>query len=95
MSPVRSSASERHAYAVAVIFLFSKIIPSCSYCKEKKLIYIIITVSSSHQSSFYIKYTKLNIHSSCNVKLVSNAEYIFAFLYNIYSLSQLLGGNTR
>ena len=93
MPPIRSLAFKYHIYIVAVILLLSEIIPSCSYYKEKKLVYIIITAPFSCQPSFYIKYTKLNIYLSCNVKSVSNAEYIFIFLYNIHSLSQLLNRN--
>ena len=95
MPPIKSSASKRHAHAVAVILSFGEIMPSYSYCKEKKLVYIIITAFFNRQPSSYIKCTKSNIHLSCNVKSVSNAEYIFTFLCNIHSLSQLLGKNTR
>ena len=94
MPPIRSSASERRAYTVAVILFFSEIMPSCSCCKEKKLVYIIIITPSGRQPSFCIKYTKSNIRLSCNVKSVSNAEYMFTFLCNIHSLFQLLGKNT-
>ena len=73
---IRSLAFKCCAYIIAVIFLLGEIIPSYSYCKEKKLVYIIIIALLSHQPSFYIKYTKLNIHSSCNIRLVSNAKYI-------------------
>ena len=68
--------------------------PSYFYYKEKKLVYIAIAAPFGRQPSFYIKCTKLNMYSSCNVKLVSNAEYIFNFSYSICSLFQLLGGNT-
>ena len=87
MPPIRSLAFKRHAYTVAVILLFSEIMPSCSRYEEKKLVYIIIIALFSHQPSFYIKYTKLNIRLFCNVRSVSNTKYIFIFLYNIYSLS--------
>ena len=92
---IRSLASKRYAYTVAVILSFSEIMPSCSYCEEKKLVYIIIVAFFGRQPFSYIKYTKLNMCLSCNIKSVSNTEYIFIFLYNIYSLSQLLSGNTR
>ena len=73
---IRSLASKCHAYAVAVILSLGEIMPSYSYCNKKKLVYIIIIAPFSHQSSSYIKCIKLNIHLSCNVRLVSNAEYI-------------------
>ena len=76
MPPIRSLASKRRAHTVAVILLLGEIMPSCSCCKEKKLVYITIIALSSRQPSFYIKCTKSNIHSSCNVKSVSNAKYI-------------------
>ena len=74
MPPIRSSVSKRHAYTVAVILLFNKIMPSCSCYKEKKLVYIIIIAFFSRQPSSYIKYTKLNMHLSCNIRSVSDAE---------------------
>ena len=45
---IKSSVSKHHAYIVAVILLFSKIMPSCSYYEEKKLVYIVITAFFSH-----------------------------------------------
>ena len=76
MPPIRSLASKRRAYTVAVILLLNKIIPSCSCCKEKKLVYIIIIAPFSRQPFFCIECTKLNIYSSYNVRSVSNAEYL-------------------
>ena len=72
--PIKSSAFERCAYTIAVILLFSEIIPSCSCYEEKKLVYIAIIAPSSYQSSFCVKYTKLNMHLSYNIRLVSNAK---------------------
>ena len=77
MPPIRSLAFKCYAYAVAVIFLLGEIMPSCSYCEEKKLVYITIITPFSRQPSFYIKCIKSNICSSCNVKLVSNTEYLY------------------
>ena len=76
MPPIRSLASKHYTYTVAVILLLSKIMPSCSYCKEKKLVYITIIAPFSRQPSSYIKYTKLNIHLSYNIRLVSDAKYM-------------------
>ena len=76
MPPIRSLASERHAYIVAVILLLGEIMPSYSYYKEKKLVYIVIIAPFSRQPFSYIKCIKSNIYSSCNVKLVSNAKYL-------------------
>ena len=47
MPPIRSLASERRAYAVAVILLLGEIMPSYSCYKEKKLVYVIIIAPSS------------------------------------------------
>ena len=76
MSFIRSLVSKHRAHTVAVILLLSEIMPSCSHYKEKKLVYIIIIALFNHQPSSYIKCTKLNICSSYNIKLVSDAEYI-------------------
>ena len=76
MPPIRSLASERRARIIAVILSLSEIMPSCSRCAEKKLVYITITALFSRQPSSYIKCTKLNIHLSCNVKSVSDTEYL-------------------
>ena len=81
MTFIRSLVSKRRAHIVAVIRLFSEIMPSCSCYEEKKLVYIIIIAPFSRQPFLYIECTKLNIRSSCNIKLVSNAKYIFRFFY--------------
>ena len=75
MPLIRFLAFKHHAYIMAVILLLSEIMPSCSCCKEKKLVYIIIIAPSSRQPSFCVKCTKLNMCLSCNVKSVSNTEY--------------------
>ena len=81
MPPIRSLASEHYAYVIAVILLLSEIMPSYSYCKEKKLVYITIIAPSSCQPSSYSKCIKSNMYSSYNVRLVSNTEYIFISFY--------------
>ena len=95
MPPIRSLAFKCCTYIIAVILLLNKIIPSYSCCEEKKLVCIVIIAPSSCQPFFCVKCTKLNIYLSYNVRLVSNAKYMFIFLCNIYSLSQLLGGNIQ
>ena len=75
---IRSLASEHTAYyfkLVAVIFLLGKIIPTYFYYMEKGLIYIIIIAPLGRQPSFYIKYIKLNICSSYDIRLISNTKY--------------------
>ena len=77
---IRSLVSKRTAYyfkLVAIIFLLGKIMPTCFYYMEKGLIYIIIIAFLGCQPSSYIKCIKLNMYLSYNIKLVSNAKYIF------------------
>ena len=74
---IKSLASAHYTKLMAVILLFSKIMPSCSYCKEKKLVYITIAALSNRQPSFYIKCTKLNIYLFCNVRLVFSIKYLY------------------
>ena len=62
---------------MAVILLFSEVMPTYSYYAEKGLVYIIIITLFSRQSSFYTKCIKSNMRLSCNVCLVSNVKYIF------------------
>ena len=81
---IRSSAFKRLAYyfkLVAVILSLSEIMPTYFYYTEKGLIYITIIALFSRQPSFYIKCIKLNICSSCNIRLVLNAKYIFFAYY--------------
>ena len=73
-----------HFKLVAVILLLGEIIPTYSYYAEKGLVYIIIIAPLGCQSFFYIKCTKLNMRSSCNIKLISNTKYIF--LARLYTL---------
>ena len=75
---IRSLISKRTAYyfkLIAVILLLSKIMPTYSYYMEKGLVYITIIAPLGRQPSFYTKYTKLNMRSSCDVRLVSNTKY--------------------
>ena len=92
MPPVRSLIFKRHVYIIAVILLLSEIMPICSRCVLKKLVYIIIAALFSRQPSSYSKCTKSNMRLSCNIRLVSNTECAFLFYL---SLSQLLSRNTQ
>ena len=47
MPPIRSSTLERCTYIVAVILLLSEIMPTCSRCVLKGLVYIAITAPFS------------------------------------------------
>ena len=84
---VRSLASKRCTYIVAVILLLSEIMPTCSRCILKGLVYIAIIAPLGCQPSSYAKYTKSNIRSSCNVRSVSNVKYAyFIYFYILQSL---------
>ena len=67
MPPVRFLVSKYYTYIVAVILLLSEIMPTCSYCTEKKLVYIAIAAPFSRQLSSCFKYTKSNMRLSCDV----------------------------
>ena len=77
MPSIRSLVSAYYTYIVSVILLLSEVMPTCSRYAEKKLVYIAIAAPFSCQPSFYIEYTKSNIHSSCNVRSVLDTKYIF------------------
>ena len=84
---IRSLASKRRTYVIAIILLLSKIMPTYSCYMLKGLIYIIIIAPLGRQPSFYTEYTKLNIRLFCDVRLVSNAKYMF--LTHSYVLQSL------
>ena len=78
MPSVRSSAfkcTTCYFKLVAVILLLGKIIPTYSCCAEKGLVYIIIIALLGRQPFFCTKCIKLNVRSSCNIRLVSDAKY--------------------
>ena len=77
MPPIRSSASIYYTLLATSISLNSEIISPYSHYIKKGLIYIVIIDLFSHQPSSYLKYTKANIRSLCNMRLVSLNKYIF------------------
>jgi hypothetical protein len=80
MPPIRSLVFKHLAYhskLIAVILLFSKIMPSCSRYMEKGLVYIIITALFSCYPSSCFKCIKSNIYLSCNVCSMSDIKYIY------------------
>ena len=77
MPLIRSLASKCYAYIISVILLLSEIMFTYSRYIKKKLVYIIIIAPFGRQPSFYIKYTKLNMCLSCNVKLMSNTKCLY------------------
>ena len=77
LPPIRSLASKRRTYVIAVILSLSEIMPTYSCCILKGLVCVVIIAPLGCQPSFYTKYTKLNIYLSCNIKLVSNIKCIY------------------
>ena len=77
MPLIRSLVFKRRTYIVAVIILLSKIMPTCSCCVLKGLVYIAIIALLGRQPFFYTKYIKLNMRSSCDIRLVFNAKYAY------------------
>ena len=72
---IRSLVFKCCARIVVIILLLSEIMPTYSRCVLKGLVYVVIIAPLGCQPSFYAKYTKLNIHSSCDIRLVSNTKY--------------------
>src|SRR6266702_1720237 len=71
-------------YVIAKILLLGEIMLLCSRCDEKGLVYITISSPTGCQLLLSAKYTKMNIHSLCNVCSAFNAKYIL--LINLCSL---------
>ena len=83
MPLVKSLASKRRAYIVTIILLFSEIMSTYSRYVLKGLVCVAIIAPLGRQPFFYIKYTKLNIRLSCNIRLVFNAECAFLIYFYI------------
>ena len=87
---IRSLASKRHTYVVAVILSFSKIMPTYSCCVLKGLVYIIIMAPLGCQPFSYTKCTKLNIRLSCDIRSVFNIKCIYLIRSCVLRSLQLL-----
>ena len=72
-----SVASVRHSAFIAFILSINKVMPSCSHCVKKGLVYITIMALSSCQPLSYAKCIKANIYLSYNVYSVSAIKYIY------------------
>ena len=83
---IKSVASKRCTYIVAVILLFSEIMSIDSRCVLKWLVYIAIIAPLGRQPFFCVKYTKLNIRLFCNIRLVFNAECIYLYVLRFYKV---------
>ena len=77
MPPVRTflSSTDRRACTATFILSLGEVMPTCSRCADKKLVYIAIAAPSSRQPSSCFKCTSANMRSSCDVRSVSNAKY--------------------
>ena len=80
MPPIRSLAFKRRLRLVSLILSLGEIILLYSHYIKKRLSYIAILVPFSHQPFFYAECTRVNMRSSCNIKLVSNAKCT-SFIY--------------
>ena len=80
MPAVKLIAFKYYTLLISSIAFDGEIISPCSCCAKKGLVCIIIADLSSHQPSFYFKYTKLNTCVLYNMRLVSFNKYIF-FIY--------------
>ena len=80
---IRSLASKRRTYIIAVILSLSKIIPIYSRCVLKGLVYIIIIAPLGCQPSSYTKYTKLNMRLSCDIKSVFNTKCMYFMCFYV------------
>ena len=94
MLSIRSLASAYYMLLATFISLNSKIMSPCSHYIKKGLVCITITVSFSHQPSFYLEYTKANTRLLYNMHLVSTNKYKFSVFKYLFSPLQLLGKNT-
>ena len=86
---IKSSASKRRAYIVAVILLLSKIMPICSCCMLKGLVYIVIIALLGRQPSSCTKCTKLNMYLFYDIKSVFITKYICLICFCILQSLQL------
>jgi len=77
------SSTVRHTYIVTIILSLGKVILLYSRYIEKGLVYIVIVAPSSHQSFSYAECTHVNMHSSYNVRLVSNTKYIYTYCISL------------
>ena len=69
--------AQYYTYVIAVILLLSEVMPLCSYCVERGLIYVAIAAPSGRQLSSYSKCTSSNMWSSYDVYSVSDTKYVF------------------
>ena len=90
MPPIRSTAFRCYNKLMSLILSISKVMPSCSYCVKKGLLYIVITSPSSRQPSFYTKCITTNMHLSYNIYLVFNAKYKHFIIYLNYYIPYLI-----
>ena len=74
---IRSSASMHCLRLILLILSLGEIMPSYSYYIKKQLSYITISAPFSRQPFSYTKYTKSNMRSSYDIKLIFNAKYTF------------------
>ena len=74
MPSIRSSVSDYYNRLVTIILLLSEVMPSCSCCEEKKLVYVTIMALTRYQPSSCVKCMQVNMQLSCNIWSISDAE---------------------
>ena len=72
------------AYTIAVILLFSEIMPLHSCYLKAGLVYVVIIALFSCQLSACSKYTKVNMRLFYNIYLVFNAKCIYRIIFCIH-----------
>ena len=70
-------ASIYYTVLITLILFISEVMPSCSYCVKKGLVYIVIMSLSGCQPLSYTKYIKVNIYLFCNICSISATKYIY------------------
>ena len=81
---VRLIVSEHYTLLTSSITFNGEIMSPYSCYVKKGLVCIAIMESSSHQPSFYFKYTKLNTCVLYNIHSVSFNKYTFFACFNSY-----------
>ena len=80
---IRFLASKRRLRLVSLILYLGEIILLYFCYVKKRLSYIAILALFSCQPFSYIKYTKLNIRLSCDIRLMSNAKCIYCIHFYV------------
>ena len=75
MPPIKSTTSLHYDALIVLILFTGEIMPFCSCCTEKGLIYVAIMSPSGCQPSSCTECTKANMRSLYNICFASDSEY--------------------